>query len=171
MDGWFDAVREAESRWRAPAAVQMAIIFHESSFRPEARPMAKGWFGLLHRPTTSAYGYAQAIDSTWDWYRRSTGNHDAIRNDFADAADFVGWYIDVSRRQLGLQAHDAYNQYLAYHEGHGGFRRGSHQRKAWLLRTAGRVQRTSDAFAAQLSRCRPALEMFAGERPRPPALG
>jgi hypothetical protein len=32
------------------------------------------------RPT-SAYGFSQAVDATWDWYQQSTGNPDADRGD------------------------------------------------------------------------------------------
>ena len=67
----------------------------------------------------SAKGYSQAIDGTWDQYKRSTGRFAADRtHDFGDAADFVGWYIDQSASKSQIKKTDAYNLYLAYHEGH-----------------------------------------------------
>ncbi|MEM0942873.1 MAG: hypothetical protein AAGI70_02900, partial [Pseudomonadota bacterium] len=67
---WRDAIRASALKWGAPEAVQMAIIWRESSFRAEARPPRTYFAGVV--PTgrvSSAYGFAQAIDGTWDWYR------------------------------------------------------------------------------------------------------
>jgi hypothetical protein len=102
---------------------------------------------------SSAYGYSQAIDGTWEWYRDETGKHRAKRTDFADAADFIGWYTNRSRRVLGISQGDAYNQYLAYHEGHAGFLRGSYRRKRWLQRYARQLDHHARTYANQLSRC------------------
>lgn len=132
-----------------PAQIQLAIIRNESSFRHNARPRSRSG-GYL----SSAYGYPQAIDGTWEWYRRQTGNRRAKRTDFADAADFIGWYTDISQRLLGISKWDAYNQYLAYHEGHTGFRRGSYRQKRWLQRYAQRVDQHARVYGEQLRRCR-----------------
>lgn len=117
-DGWFDAADTAYDRWGAPIHVQMAIIKQESSFVGDARPPRKRllWFIPWTR-MSSAYGYTQALDSTWDWYKRDSGNGGADRDDFDDATDFVGWYVDKSHATLGISKWDAYSQYLAYHEG------------------------------------------------------
>ena len=142
-------MREVKRRWGIPVEVQLAIIRNESSFRHDARPRSpSGGYA------SSAYGYPQAIDGTWEWYRDETGKRWAKRTNFADAADFVGWYANRSQRTLGISPKDAYNQYLAYHEGHTGFRRGSYRKKPWLQRYARQVDRHARAYAAQLNRCR-----------------
>ena len=43
-------------------------------------------------------------------------------------------------RANGVSVGDAYNQYLAYHEGKAGFARGSYRGKAWLPGVARDVQ-------------------------------
>jgi hypothetical protein len=48
---------------------------------------------------------------------------------------------------------DVYNQYLAYHEGHAGFRRGSYKKKKWLMKIAKSVQKRAINYSAQLARC------------------
>ena len=157
--GWYDDARDAFDRWGAPIHVQMAIIHQESRFVGDARPPRKRLFWFI--PWThisSAYGYTQALDSTWDWYKRDTGNSWADRDDFADATDFVGWYIDQSHARAGISKWDAYDQYLAYHEGQAGYRRGSYRAKPWLQRTAGRVDARAGRYANQLDGCRAALE-------------
>ncbi len=156
---WYRDAVAATERWGMPVHVQMAIMRQESDFRPRARPPRRKLWGFI--PTTwmsSDYGYAQATDATWDWYRRTTGRRGADRDDFADATDFIAWYGRVGRERLGISLWDAYNQYLAYHEGHGGYRRGSFRDKPWLLRAARRVAQTAARYRDQLARCRGALE-------------
>ena len=157
--GWFDAADTAFDRWGAPIHVQMAIIYQESRFVGDARPPRKRllWF-IPWTHITSAYGYTQALDSTWDWYKRDSGNVWADRDDFDDAADFVGWYVAKSHAMLGLSKWDAYSQYLAYHEGQTGYKRGSYKRKRWLRRAAGKVKARAGRYASQLQRCRTDLE-------------
>jgi len=151
---WRVAVDAAASRWDVPAELVMAIIWKESGFRGEARPPKDYALGVIPwGRVSSAYGYAQAIDGTWDWYREETGNGWADRDDFEDAADFVGWYLDKTRAMNGVARHDAYSHYLAYHEGHTGFRRGSHRAKGWLLDAARRVAARAARYRGQLARC------------------
>jgi hypothetical protein len=158
-DDWFDEAEAVEKRWGVPIHVQMAIIRQESSFRDDAQPPRTWLLGFIPwtRPS-SAYGYAQAKDATWDWYITKTSNGGADRDDFADALDFVGWYVTVSHRALGISKWDAYRQYLAYHEGHGGYRRKTYRNKAWLIRVAKKVDRNSKRYARQLHGCREELE-------------
>jgi hypothetical protein len=156
---WYAATRKAQQRWGLPVPVQMAIINQESSYVEDARPPRQWFLGFipLGRPT-SAYGYGQATDSTWEWYRKATGHSGADRDDFDDVADFVGWYGHQSYTQLGIPKFDAYRQYLAYHEGHGGYKRHSHANKAWLLKVARTVQTTAGRYRKQLSGCQGELE-------------
>jgi len=152
---WGDALDRASMRWGAPQHVAMAIMWKESSF--EARARTSRTYALGFIPTgrrSSAYGYAQAIDGTWDWYRKDTGNSGADRDDFADAADFVGWYMARSKSVVGIEMDDAFNQYLAYHEGQAGYRRAGWRDKPWLVRVAGEVQRKADDYRRQIEVCR-----------------
>lgn len=152
--GWRGAVDAAARRWEARPELVMAIMWRESSFRGEARPPKAYILGLVPwGRVSSAYGYAQAIDGTWDWYREETGKHGADRDDFEDAADFVGWYLAKTRRMNGIGPHDAYNHYLAYHEGHTGFRRRSYDAKGWLKARAGEVAARAARYRGQLARC------------------
>lgn len=151
---WAEAVREAERRWGAPAHVQLAIIWRESAFVADARPFGRPVMGVLPaKPLSSAYGFSQAIDGTWDWYLKETGARKAERDRFADAADFVGWYMAKTTDMNGVAMGDAFAQYLNYHEGHTGFRRGGWQSKDWLLRAAAEVSAKAEVYRAQMARC------------------
>ncbi|HIB31313.1 MAG TPA: hypothetical protein EYO25_04960 [Candidatus Thioglobus sp.] len=151
---WYRSVKASEKKYGAPAHVQLAIMYQESHFASDAKPPREKLFGVVpwFRPTT-AYGFAQVKDATWDWYQLKTGNYSADRDDFDDAADFVGWYINQSKKRAGINKSDAYNQYLAYHEGHGGFKKKSYQRKPWLMKVARKVDDNAKRYKRQLNQC------------------
>lgn len=151
---WWRALQRTERRWGVSPAIQLAILKRESSFNSRARPARRRLLGFIpgSRPS-SAYGYAQALDSTWDWYRRDTGRRGADRDNFSDAVDFVGWYASKSRQLSGISSDNARDLYLSYHEGHSGFNQGSYRNKSWLMRAAGEVQTDARRYASQLDRC------------------
>ncbi|WP_212523009.1 transglycosylase SLT domain-containing protein [Actibacterium sp. MT2.3-13A] len=149
------AMRKTERRWGVPVHVQMAVIHQESKFDGNARTPLRFALGVIPMGRqSSAYGYSQALDGTWDEYRRATGNRRAKRDDIRDATDFMGWYMTQTRQKNGVSLGDARNQYLAYHEGHSGFARGSHRGKAWLMRVADQVASRAALYDQQLRRCR-----------------
>lgn len=154
--GWYDSARSAAVKWSVPIPVMMAIMYHESRFRADARPPRETFlfFPTGPRPST-AFGYAQALDGTWDQYIAHTGNRGARRDDFADAVDFIGWYCRLSRVRCGIASDDAFRLYLAYHEGHAGFLRRSYANKPWLPAVARRVADRASRYEAQLAACNP----------------
>lgn len=151
---WYQNAYASYQKWRVPIPVMMAIMYHESGFRAKARPPRTTCLFIFPGPRpSSAYGYAQAIDGTWENYKRYTGEQGADRDDFADAIDFVGWYCHISYKQCGIRKNDAYNLYLAYHEGQRGFIRKTYQKKAWLKKVANRVRKKADIYSNQLASC------------------
>ncbi|MEO3476263.1 lytic transglycosylase [Phaeobacter sp. CAU 1743] len=152
---YLKAFRAAERRWGVPVHVQMATIYHESRFDGDARTPHKYLLGVIPMGRqSSAYGYSQALDGTWDDYRRDTGRRRAKRDRIKDAADFMGWYMNKSREKNGIALYDARNQYLAYHEGHRGYARGSYRAKSWLMRVASKVESRARMYQTQLATCR-----------------
>ena len=148
------AMKRTEEKWGVPVAVQMATIYQESKFIGNAKTPRKFALGVIPMGRqSSAYGYSQAIDGTWDDYRAATGNRGARRQKIEDATDFIGWYMNQTEQKLGILKYDAANQYLAYHEGHNGYTRGSHLQKAWLLRVADEVGRRAQMYDQQLFTC------------------
>lgn len=152
--GWFKAMDKVERKWGVPIPVLLAAIYQESKFNPEARTPYRYALGVIPMGRqSSAYGYSQALDATWDEYKRTEGGFGAKRNNFADAVDFMGWYMDESESRNGISKHDMYNQYLAYHDGHTGYARGSYRKKAWLMRIAGKVEARAIMYQNQLRTC------------------
>jgi hypothetical protein len=152
---WFSAMQRTEAKWGVPVSVQMATIARESSFVHDARPMKRVGSGIFSRqvPRSSALGYAQAIDGTWEWYMRDTGRRRADRTDFDDASDFIGWYMNHNASVNGVSHRDAYNQYLAYHDGIAGYSRGTYRGKAWLPAVARDVEAWAVRYDTQLRSC------------------
>ena len=151
FDRAFQAVKQ---KWGVPVHVQMAIIHQESRFKADARTPMKYILGVI--PTgrqSSAFGYSQALDGTWKEYRQSTGRFGARRDDIYDAADFIGWYLAASNRELGISLSDTRNQYLAYHEGRTGYKRRSYNSKRWLLDVSAKVRARGKTYERQLRSC------------------
>ena len=150
---WYDYARASESRWGTPVHIQMAFVRHESSYRSDARPPRK-WFLIipLGRPS-SAKGYAQAQDPVWGEYEKERGSLFRSRSDMEDALDFIGWYNHKTWRALKIPRNDAHRLYLAYHEGRGGYRRGSWKKKPGVQRTANKVTATARRYKSQLAQC------------------
>ncbi len=153
--GYLKAFRATERKWGVPVHVQMATIYQESKFVSDARTPFRYTLGVIPMGRqSSAFGYSQALDGTWDEYREAAGGFGARRDRISDAADFMGWYMNQTRDRNGIALSDARNQYLAYHEGHTGFARGSYNGKSWLLNVSQKVADRSVLYEQQLGACR-----------------
>jgi hypothetical protein len=152
--GYLRAFRAAERKWGVPVHVQMAAMYQESKFKSDARTPFRYTLGVIPMGRqSSAYGYSQALNGTWDEYVQDQRRFRAKRNNINDAADFMGWYMAESNRRLGISLADARNQYLAYHEGRTGFSRGSYNSKAWLLRVSDEIAARAFMYQGQLASC------------------
>jgi hypothetical protein len=151
---WRDAAERARERWGVEPAVSMAILHQESRYRAKARPGWRRALGVIPvGPASSAYGYGQVKDATWQDYRDRTGNRHAQRDDFADVIDFVGWYADLLARSAGIEKHDAFHLYLGYHEGPTGYQRRSFDAKPWLFGVARKVSDRAALYTQQYGAC------------------
>ncbi len=157
--GWYKAAKRAEKKWGAPLQVPMAMMYQESRFNSKARPPRNYLLGFI--PWTrksSAFGYSQAKTGTWKDYRRETGNGWADRDDFSDAIDFMGWFIAKTHTINKVSKWDARNQYFNYHEGWGGYRKGTYKRKKWLINVAEKVHIRASNYGAQYRACKAELD-------------
>lgn len=151
---WFRAANNSATTYEIPITLMMAIIHQESRFRAYARPVRNKILWILPgaRPS-DAYGYAQAIQDTWDLYKKSTGQSLVSRSNFSDAVNFIGWYNRRSVKLLGIEPTDTYNLYLAYHEGWNGYKNKTYETKEWLPPVAEKVQRRAEIYRTQLDGC------------------
>ena len=122
---WYKHAKKVEQKWGTPIYIQLAIIKAESDFDWLAKPPRQKLFKVIpfKRPSSS-FGYSQAIKGTWKQYKIETGNKLATRARFKDSVDFIGWYTNKTNSILKIPLHNAFKQYIAYHEGWGNYKNG-----------------------------------------------
>ncbi|MFQ3355378.1 MAG: hypothetical protein ACI8Y9_001115 [Paracoccaceae bacterium] len=151
---WVRDLKKVEKKWGVPAAVQLAIIWKESSFNARAKTSrTKVLFFIPGARRSTASGYAQALDGTWADYKKRNGLRFANRADFGDSVDFIGWYLNNANKTLRIKKNDAYRMYIAYHEGLKGYQKGSYKAKPWLMSTAKQVKTRAALYSKQLKKC------------------
>lgn len=155
----YDAAIDMEKRWKVPLQIPLAMMHQESHFKEDARP--KRTYLLWFIPwgyVSSAYGYAQAQNEAWSDYIKSTGNSGADRDDIDDALDFMGWYIRQTNKLNKVSVWNTKEQYLNYHEGWGGYRRGTWKKKHWLIKVADKVSMRASRYGTQYRSCKDSLD-------------
>jgi hypothetical protein len=151
---WYKDSKKSENKWGTSAPIMMSIMFQESQFKHNAKPPRTKILWIFPGPRpSSAYGFAQVKSDTWDDYVRDAGGMWSRRDSFEDAVDFIGWYNRQSQTRSKIKANDAYNLYLAYHEGHGGYNKKTYNSKAWLKVTAQKVATRAADYTKQLAKC------------------
>ncbi len=155
---WYESAHESYVKWGVPIPIQLAVIHQESHFEADGRPPRGSFLWIFPgaRPS-SAFGYGQVLESTWDDYQASRGGIFADRDDFGDVVDFIGWYGNLGERRYGIPKTDPYAFYLAYHEGHKGYLRGTYRNNRELKQIAENVARRTRTYARQLGDCEPTL--------------
>ncbi len=152
-DSWYTAAHDVHNRYGIPINVAMAIMAQESRFVDDAQPAMRWFLFVPYGRGSSSYGYAQAQDEVWAEYVQDKGSFFSSRDDFADALDFIGWYMQKTKKINGIPFKDAYNQYLNYHEGWWGYRKQSFESKNWLKDIAKKVSDRSETYRNQLLHC------------------
>lgn len=154
LNSWERQTKKAERRYGVPAPILLATIYQESRFHPRIRPPRKKLMGFIpwKRPS-NAYGYAQALKGTWKEFQVEEGKPMARRNRYKHAVQFVGWYHNKTHQRNKVSKQDAYNLYLAYYSGHGGYARRTYANNPTILAAAQRVNTMAQRYDAQLRQC------------------
>jgi len=124
----------------------------ESDFDRLAKPPRQKLFKVIpYKRPSSSFGYSQAIKGTWQQYKNETGNKYATRARFKDSVDFIGWYTNKTESILKIPKTDAFNQYVAYHEGWGNYK--NYKKNKKIIRLAKRVEKQANLYKKQLIQC------------------
>ncbi len=141
---WYDYARDSQEKWGTSISTQIAFIKQESSFRHDVKPPRDKLLGVIPWfRSSSAYGYAQAQNAVWSEYEKERGSLFSRRSHMKYATDFIGWYLNRAHKKLKIPKSDAYNLYLAYHEGITGYSRKSYKSKKALKSAAQKVEKLS----------------------------
>ena len=153
---WYKHAKKTEKKWGTPVYLQLAIIKMESDFDWLAKPQRQKIFKVIpYKRPSSSFGYSQAVKGTWKQYKVETGNKFASRARFKDSVDFIGWYTNKTKSILKIALDDSFRQYLAYHEGWGGYKNYKKNQKVILL--AKKVENNSNRYKKQLNECKNSL--------------
>jgi hypothetical protein len=139
---WHKAANAASQKWQVPVPIILAVMYQESRFK-----------ALAAAEKSSAYGFAQALDGTWGWYKKAVKASTAKRTSFADSADFIAWYMVQTKNRVGLPLRDIAHHYIAYHEGHVGYKSSRWAKKPGLLAVSQKVARMAAMYEKQLRSC------------------
>ncbi|MFT6834693.1 MAG: hypothetical protein ACJA0H_000725 [Francisellaceae bacterium] len=152
---WYYDAEKSYKKWGVPVNTQLAIIYKESSFKADVKPPRKKLLGFIPwSHITTASGYSQAVDGTWDMYKKATGNSGASRSSFEDSVDFIGWYGNYISKRTGVSKSDTYMIYMAYYLGPGAVRSGSYKRNKMAKEVSGVAQKWANKYASQLKTCK-----------------
>ena len=149
---WKRAVNSTEKKWGVSPSLQLAFI--KTNQILEQSKNTRKFSRIIPTGESRQHGYAQALNGTWDWYKKDSGNRNASRTDFADSSDFIGWYVDQTNKKLKISKSDVYRQYLAYHQGHAGFKSGRYKSSQAIMNVAQRTSNTAIKFEKQLKSCK-----------------
>jgi hypothetical protein len=135
-----------------PIELQMAIIKKESGYDWLARPERTKLFKVIPwKRKSSSLGYSQAIENTWEIYKKSTGKKYVTRVLFKDASDFVGWYVDQTYKKMKVSKNNYFKQYLYYYNGW------TNQTRPESISYAKTVAKTAKKYRMQIQRCQSKL--------------
>ena len=151
---WYDSAVSVYKERGVPINTIMAFINQESSYIHDAKPPMRWFLFIPYGRGSSSYGYSQAQDPVWDDYKKETDRIFVSRDDFEDSLDFISWYMLKTTKINKVPLSNVYLQYLNYHEGWGGYKRGSYNKNSALKSVARKVERQSNLYKQQLKDCR-----------------
>ena len=153
---WYKHTKNSEKKWGTPIYIQLAFIKMESDFDWLAKPPRKKLFKVIpYKRPSSSFGYSQAVKGTWEQYKKETGNKLATRTRFKDSVDFIGWYTNKTEKILKISKKNAFQQYIAYHEGWGNYKNYKQNQK--VISLAKKVENQSNKYKSQLEECKKSL--------------
>lgn len=144
---WRKSLKQTQAKYKLEPAFVMALIYQESRFDANAK-----------NKYSSAYGYAQVIDSTWKHFQQQIKSN-AKRNNFDDSVKFIGWYMAQLSKILNIKMTDYSNLYMAYMLGATGFKRykagtlKNHVKIAQDKKIALKVKDYTNLYKSQLRKC------------------
>tara|TARA_B100001769_G_C22038333_1_gene558009 strand:+ start:519 stop:1133 length:615 start_codon:yes stop_codon:yes gene_type:complete len=153
---WYKHSKKIEQKWGVPIYIQLAFIKMESDFDWLAKPKREKIFKVIpFKRSSTSFGYSQAIKGTWKQYKSETNNPLATRTRYKDSVDFIGWYINKTEKILKISKNNVFKQYIAYHEGWGGYK--NYKKNQKVMQLANRVKIQSDKYKRQLENCKTKL--------------
>ena len=151
--------RAASEKWGIPISSILAVINKESGFRRFAKPKRKKLFKIIpYRRPSSSFGYSQAVNKTWELYKKENNKPIALRISFKNSSDFIGWYFWKTNKINNISFTDTRNMYLNYYLGWGAYKAKAYQQDKKAIIFAKSVEKQAKIYKNQLRECKSVLK-------------
>jgi len=150
--------RAASKKWNVPISSILAVINKESGFRRFAKPKRTKIFKIIpYRRPSSSLGFSQAVNKTWDLYKKENNKPVAIRISFKNSSDFIGWYFWKTNKINKVSLRDTRNMYLNYYLGWAAYKNKAYQNNKKAIIFAKSVEKQAKIYKNQLQECKSIL--------------
>ena len=150
--------RAASKKWGVPISSILAVINKESGFRRFAKPKRTKLFKIIpYRRPSSSLGFSQAVDKTWDLYKKENNKLSALRISYKSSSDFIGWYFWKTNKINKIAFTDTRNMYLNYYLGWAGYKNKAYQTDKRAIIFAQSVEKQAKTYKKQLQECKSVL--------------
>ena len=150
--------RAASKKWNVPISSILAVINKESGFRRFAKPRRTKLFKIIpYRRPSSSFGFSQAVNKTWDLYKKENNRPIALRMSFKNSSDFIGWYFWKTNKINKVSLKDTRNMYLNYYLGWTAYKKKAYQNDKKAIIFAMSVEKQAKIYKSQLRECKSVL--------------
>ena len=150
--------RAFSKKWGAPISSILAVINKESGFRRFAKPKRTKLFKIIpYRRPSSSLGFSQAVDKTWELYKKENNKPAALRISFKNSSDFIGWYFWKTNKINKVSFDDTHNMYLNYYLGWAAYKKKAYQSNKKAIIFAKSVEKQAKIYRSQLKKCKSVL--------------
>ena len=151
--------RASSKKWNVPISSILAVINKESAFKRFAKPKRTKLFKIIpYRRPSSSFGYSQAVNKTWELYKKENNKPIALRISFKNSSDFVGWYFWKTNKINKISFTDTRNMYLNYYLGWGAYKAKAYQQDKKAIIFAKSVEKQAKIYRNQLLECESVLK-------------
>ena len=150
--------RAASKKWNVPISSILAVINKESGFKRFAKPKRTKIFKIIpYRRPSSSLGFSQAVNKTWELYKKENNKPIALRISFKNSSDFIGWYFWKTNKINKVSFNDTRNMYLNYYLGWGAYKNKAYQNDKKAIIFAKSVEKQAKIYKNQLQECKSIL--------------
>ena len=150
--------RAASKKWNVPISSILAVINKESGFRRFAKPKRTKLFKIIpYRRPSSSLGFSQAVNKTWDLYKKENNKPIALRISLKSSSDFIGWYFWKTNKINKVSLKDTRNMYLNYYLGWSAYKNKAYEKDRKAIIFAKSVEKQAKIYKSQLRGCKSIL--------------
>ena len=150
--------RASSKKWGVPISSILAVINKESGFRRFAKPPRHRIFKIIpYRRPSSSLGFSQAVNKTWDLYKKENNKPAAFRISYKSSSDFIGWYFWKANKINKVSLNNTRDLYLNYYLGFSAYKNKAYQTDKKAIIYAKSVEKQAKIYKSQLLECKSIL--------------